>query len=83
MNTTLTIKLPKELRDAAKSTAAAMGLPLSTVIHRQLRDFVAEGKITFIAPVALRRVSAGSLPHDAKKKLAAAKRMSNKDFADL
>lgn len=83
MNTTLTIKISKDLRDAAKSTAAAMGLPLSTVIHNQLRDFVEEGRITFVAPVALRSVSADSLPHNAKKKLAAAKRMADKDFADL
>ena len=83
MDTTLTIKIPRDLRDAAKSTAAAMGLPLSTVIHRQLRDFVAEGKITFVAPVALHRVSAGSLPRDAKKKLVVAKRTANKDFVDL
>lgn len=83
MNTTLTIKLPKDLRDAAKNTAGAVGLPLSTIIHRQLRDFVEKGEITFVAPVSLRQVSSMSLPSIAKKKLRAAKRMPNEEFLNL
>ncbi|MDB5264893.1 MAG: hypothetical protein JWN64_464 [Parcubacteria group bacterium] len=40
MQTTITIKTDKKLRDAAKKTAAALGIPLTTVINAQLREFV-------------------------------------------
>lgn len=83
MNTTLTVKLPKDLRDAAKSTAEAMGLPLSTVIHRQLRDFVNKGEITFVAPVELREASLKSLSMTVKRKLNIVKRTPETDLVDL
>lgn len=40
MNTTLTIKTPKKLRDEAKRVAAGMGLPLGTAVNAMLRQFV-------------------------------------------
>ena len=40
MNTTLTIKTPKKLRDDAKKTAAEIGVPLTTVVNAMLRQFV-------------------------------------------
>lgn len=46
MNTTLTIKTERNLRDAAKKTAAVLGIPLTTVINGLLRQFVREGRFT-------------------------------------
>lgn len=40
MDTTLTIKTPKKLRDEAKKVASEMGLPLTTAINAMLRKFV-------------------------------------------
>lgn len=75
MDTTLTIKLPKNLRDAAKSTAAAMGLPLTTVIHRQLQDFVDKKEITFMVPVELKVAPARVFSKGVQVKFRAAKRL--------
>lgn len=44
MKTTLTIKTDKKLRDAAKRTAAKLGIPLTTVVNAQLAEFVREGR---------------------------------------
>ena len=44
MNTTLTIKTDKNLRNEAKKTADELGLPLTTVINGYLRQFVREGR---------------------------------------
>lgn len=46
MNTTLMLKLDKELRDSAKKTAEALGVPLTTVVHALLKQFVRERQIT-------------------------------------
>ena len=46
MNTTLTIKTKKELRDEAKKTAEKLGLPLSTVVNALLRQFTRDREIT-------------------------------------
>lgn len=43
MQTTLTIKTDKKLRDAAKKTAKELGIPLTTVINANLRAFVRDG----------------------------------------
>lgn len=43
MQTTLTIKTDKKLRDAAKKTAQKLGIPLTTVINAHLREFVRNG----------------------------------------
>lgn len=40
MNTTLTIKTPKKLRNAARKTAWEIGVPLTTVMNVMLRQFV-------------------------------------------
>lgn len=83
MNTTLTIKLPKDLRDNAKKTAAAMGLPLTTVIQRQLRDFVDKREVTFVAPVDLVYVDKKTLSLVAKNKLKKTQQLDDMDFMNL
>lgn len=45
-STTMMIKLDKGLRDDAKQTAAALGVPLTTVVNAYLKQFVRERKIT-------------------------------------
>lgn len=40
MNTTLTIKTPKKLRDDAKKVAKELGVPLTTAVNAMLRQFV-------------------------------------------
>ena len=46
MNTTLTIKTQKKLRDDAKKTAAHLGVPLTTIINAMLSQFVRERSVT-------------------------------------
>ena len=46
MNTTLTIKTEKKLRDEAKRSAEELGLPLTTVVNALLRQFVRERELT-------------------------------------
>ena len=46
MNTTITIKTEKKLRDRAKQTAAKLGVPLTTVMNAMLRQFVRDRSIT-------------------------------------
>ncbi len=45
MDTTLTIKTKKELRDEAKETAEKLGLPLSTVVNALLKQFTRDKEI--------------------------------------
>ena len=40
MNTTLTIKTPKKLRDEAKRVASSLGVPLTIAVNAMLRRFV-------------------------------------------
>jgi len=49
MNTTLTIKTPKKLRDDAKKTAERMGVPLTTVMNTMLRQFVRDQRLVIEA----------------------------------
>ncbi|MDP1690339.1 MAG: hypothetical protein Q8L52_04050 [bacterium] len=49
MNTTLTIKTPKKLRDEAKKTAGEMGVPLTTVMNTMLRQFVRDRRLVLEA----------------------------------
>ena len=51
MNTTLTVKTEKKLRDAAKKTAGDLGLPLTTIVNALLKQFVREQEITLSARV--------------------------------
>ena len=43
MNTTLTFKVEKKLRDDAKRVAKKLGIPLTTIINANLREFVRNG----------------------------------------
>lgn len=49
MNTTLTIKTDKKLRDEAKKTAGVLGVPLGTVLNALMRQFVRDKEITLSA----------------------------------
>lgn len=49
MNTTLTIKTPKKLRDDAKKTAHEMGVPLTTVMNSMLKQFVHDRRLVLEA----------------------------------
>ncbi len=49
MNTTLTIKMDKKLRDEAKKTAKRMGIPLTTAVNAMVQKFVREGVIVLEA----------------------------------
>jgi len=40
MNTTLTIKMEKKLRDDARKTAKEMGIPLTTAVNAMVKQFV-------------------------------------------
>ena len=45
MNTTLTIKTKKELRDEVKQTAEKLGIPVTTAINALLKQFVRDKEI--------------------------------------
>lgn len=49
MNTTLTVKTPKKLRDDAKRTAETMGIPLTTVVNAMLKQFVRDRRLVLEA----------------------------------
>ena len=49
MNTTLTIKTPKKLRDDAKKTAKELGIPLTTVMNAMMRQFVRDRRLVLEA----------------------------------
>ncbi len=49
MNTTLTIKMDKKLRDEAKKTAKDLGVPLTTVINAMARQFVRDRRLVLEA----------------------------------
>ncbi|HEX9722512.1 MAG TPA: type II toxin-antitoxin system RelB/DinJ family antitoxin [Candidatus Paceibacterota bacterium] len=49
MNTTLTIKTDKKLRDQAKKTAGELGVPLGTVLNALMRQFVRDKEVTLSA----------------------------------
>ena len=49
MNTTLTVKTPKKLRDDAKRTAQEIGVPLTTVVNSMLKQFVLERRLVLEA----------------------------------
>ena len=50
MNTTLTIKTPKKLRDDAKKTAERLGVPLTTVMNSMLKQFVRDQRLVLECP---------------------------------
>lgn len=49
MNTTLTIKIDKKLRDEAKKTAKRMGIPLTTAVNAMVRRFARDGVLVLEA----------------------------------
>ena len=49
MNTTLTIKMNKKLRDDAKKTAKRMGIPLTTAVNAMVRKFARDGVLVLEA----------------------------------
>lgn len=46
MSTVLHVKLDQKLKDEAQETARALGLPLSTVVAANLREFVKTRSVT-------------------------------------
>jgi len=50
MNTTLTIKTPKKLRDDAKRTAHKLGVPLTTAVNAMLTQFVRDQRLVLECP---------------------------------
>ncbi len=51
MKTVISVKVDKDVRDRARRSAKRMGLPLSTVINYQLRQFADERRIEFREPL--------------------------------
>ncbi len=49
MNTTLTIKTDKKLRDNVKKMAKQMGIPLTVAMNAMMRQFVRDGVLTLEA----------------------------------
>ncbi|MBI5469702.1 type II toxin-antitoxin system RelB/DinJ family antitoxin [Candidatus Kaiserbacteria bacterium] len=45
MNTTLTIKTDKKLRDDARRVAHGLGLPLTTAVNAMLKQFVRDRRL--------------------------------------
>jgi addiction module RelB/DinJ family antitoxin len=45
MNTTLTIKMDKKLRDDAKKLAGTLGVPLTTAVNAMVKQFVRDRKL--------------------------------------
>lgn len=52
--TTITIKTDKKLRDSAKRVADELGIPLTTVINAQLKQFVRDRHIELSAEPTVR-----------------------------
>jgi antitoxin component of RelBE/YafQ-DinJ toxin-antitoxin module len=50
MKTTMSFKVDRDVRDRARRAAKAIGLPLSTIVNAQLRDFAEERRIEFREP---------------------------------
>jgi addiction module RelB/DinJ family antitoxin len=51
MKTAISVKVDKDVRDRARKVAKSMGLPLSTIINKQLRDFADERRVEFREPL--------------------------------
>ena len=54
MTTVLNVKIDDKLKKQAQAAAKAMGLPLSTVVAANLRDFVRTRTVTFSDPPVLK-----------------------------
>jgi len=51
MKTIINIKADRDIKEKAGRTAKEMGLPLSTVVNAFLRQFIAEKRVVFSAPL--------------------------------
>lgn len=49
--TVISVKVDKDVRDRARKTAKRMGLPLSTIVNYQLKQFAEEQRIEFHTPL--------------------------------
>ena len=88
MNTTLMLKIDKQLRDDAKQTAESLGVPLTTVMSALLKQFVRERKITIsLEPMPTKEKLElwEAISKEAEKEMKTAKRYTNADdlIADL
>lgn len=45
--TVINIKVDKEVKEGARALADALGLPLSTIVNANLREFIRSGQVTF------------------------------------
>jgi antitoxin component of RelBE/YafQ-DinJ toxin-antitoxin module len=54
MKTVVSVKVEKELWESAKDLAEELGMPLSTIIGANLREFVRSRKVVFAAEPQLR-----------------------------
>ena len=53
MKTIINIKADKEVKREAAKIAEEMGLPLSTIVNAFLKQFIAERRVSFSAPLKL------------------------------
>ena len=54
MKTVISVKVDKDVRDKARKAAAAVGLPLSTIVNNGLKQFIQEERIVFQTDKAYR-----------------------------
>ena len=50
MNTVISVKIDKDLKEAAQEVAKSIGIPLSTLINTYLRQVVATRRVELYAP---------------------------------
>jgi antitoxin component of RelBE/YafQ-DinJ toxin-antitoxin module len=51
MKTVISVKVDKDVRDKARKVAKRIGLPLSTIVNQQLKQFAAAQRIEFAEPL--------------------------------
>lgn len=61
MDTTLTVKIPKKVKNDAKRIADELGIPLTTVVNSMLRKFAREKEVTFSVYPTLKPEKAAEL----------------------
>ena len=50
MNTVISVKVDKEIKEQAQEVAKSVGIPLSTLINAYLRQLVVTRRVDFFAP---------------------------------
>ena len=53
IRTLLTVKIDKKLKEQAKKTAAAFGLPLGTMVNSLIRGTIETGRLELLTPKAI------------------------------